>query len=230
MNYVPKFLAAMLIGENPEKYGFQRARANSDYEPVSARVPGGVTLAQISAKYAISETELTDLNPHLRRKATPPGTTYEIWVPRGEGQRRLAQGADELRPSIQESDYAREDGKNGNGGLKIPKYHKVKKSETLASISQKYGLSQESIMKLNHLKSSRVKVGKKLILRTPLAASKSKVSSSKSLASRTYRVKRGESLTMIAKKFGSTVQDLKKLNRLSKGNVYAGQNLLVSRM
>ena len=48
--------------------------------------------------------------------------------------------------------------------------HIVKRNESLGDIAESYGVSTHYLMKLNHLKSSKIKVGQKLLLQSPHAS------------------------------------------------------------
>ena len=51
------------------------------------------------------------------------------------------------------------------GASKVPKMHKVKKGETLASIAKKYGLEAEDLKEINELKGPKLKAGQVIRLR-----------------------------------------------------------------
>jgi len=83
--YVPKLLAAMIIAEDPGKYGL----SNIDYHPPlvyeKVVVPPGVRLDQIARAAETNVEELRVLNPALRRDKTPPqDPSFEIKLPPGK--------------------------------------------------------------------------------------------------------------------------------------------------
>ncbi len=80
--YVPKMLAAVLLAQAAEDYGFQVKRS----QPVRFErvwVPGGTTLRTIAEAVGVPLGEIRDLNPHLLRGVTPPGEPFGIRVPLG---------------------------------------------------------------------------------------------------------------------------------------------------
>jgi len=84
-DYVPKLLAAMIIAEDPVKYGL----SNIDYHPAlvyeKVAVPPGVRLDQIARAAETNVEELRVLNPALRRDKTPPqDPSFEIKLPPGK--------------------------------------------------------------------------------------------------------------------------------------------------
>jgi LysM repeat protein len=105
--------------------------------------------------------------------------------------------------------------------------YKVKSGDTLYAISKKYGTTVSSLKKLNHLKSDRIYVGQ--VLKVSGTASKPSKNESKAPAKTTsYKVKKGDTLSIIAKKYKTTVSSLKKLNNLKSDMIYAGQTLKIS--
>lgn len=82
--YVPRFLAAVIVGENPGKYGL-----NIDFpeQPnvLAVRVPSPVKLETIAQRAGLSLDELKTYNPHFLKAFTPPHTdSYRIWLPQGK--------------------------------------------------------------------------------------------------------------------------------------------------
>jgi membrane-bound lytic murein transglycosylase D len=80
--YVPKMLAAILLGQAAEEYGFDVVPSR----PVRfdrVWVPGGTTLSQVSRAVDVPVTALRELNPHLLRGMTPPGEPFSLRVPPG---------------------------------------------------------------------------------------------------------------------------------------------------
>ena len=114
--------------------------------------------------------------------------------------------------------------------------HTVKKGESLKSIATRYHVSVANIKKWNHMKKDVIHPGQKLtIYRSggPMAqVSKTTKSSSKTAPSsgtttKTHVVKKGETLSSIAKKYGCTTTDLKNWNGLKSNTVKVGQKLTI---
>ena len=80
--YVPKILAAILLAQEAEEYGFDVVRADPvEFERVW--VPGGTTLATVAKAVDVPVARIRELNPHLLRGVTPPGEPFGIRVPPG---------------------------------------------------------------------------------------------------------------------------------------------------
>lgn len=99
---------------------------------------------------------------------------------------------------------------------------KVKKGDTLWDLSRKYDTTISKIKSENHLRSDIIYVGQTLSINGKSTSSKS---SSPSSSSSTYKVKSGDSLWKISKKYGMTINELKKLNGLKSDLLRVGQVL-----
>ena len=116
--------------------------------------------------------------------------------------------------------------------------HIVKKGESLGSIAKKYHVLVSNIKKWNKLRSDVVHPGQRLVIYRSggSSSSSSTVSSSKSSSSsqsksttttKTHTVKKGETLSSIAHKYGCTVTQLKQWNNLKSNTVMVNQKLKI---
>ena len=105
--------------------------------------------------------------------------------------------------------------------------HKVKRGEAMAEIAKRYGVSVKQIMAANSLKSNRVKVGQVLKIQAAETAGKSSNKSKKTEKTRTYIVKRGDTLHSIAEKFDVAVADLKRWNKKYGSHIQPGNKLTI---
>jgi membrane-bound lytic murein transglycosylase D len=238
MDYIPKFMAAFLIGTNPEKYGFRHPTAEPNEELVAVNVPSPLSLHTLSEYASVPLVTLQVANPHLVKGMTPPGPEeYKIWVPKvfvssiNDNQERLASA----RLNISASRIAKVDraprSTNSNR-----KFHRVKRGEHLTMIAEKYGMTVGQLKVFNRLKSNVIRPGMRLKIRgadTAVAAQNDRkgklVASADTKGSGTYRVRRGDNLHQIARRFGTTVQSLKKINRLRRTDLRVGQVLKIAR-
>lgn len=104
------------------------------------------------------------------------------------------------------------------------KTHRVKKHETLYSLAKKYNVTVEELKAANNLVGNSVKPRVLLVI-PPRSVSEGKSASTD--AAKVYKVKKGESLTRIAKKTGVSVAELKRLNGLSSVKVKPGKVLVL---
>jgi membrane-bound lytic murein transglycosylase D len=129
--YVPMIMAAIIIGKNPELYGFDRTlSAPPAFEKVE--IPGALDLKLIAEWANVTVEQLPELNPELRRPTTPM-TPHQWRVPIGTAtmvQAGLAT-ADSLYRTFA--------------------FHTIRKGETLGGIARKYGVSPAAIREANGL-------------------------------------------------------------------------------
>jgi membrane-bound lytic murein transglycosylase D len=186
-------------------------------------------LFDIACQMGISTDTLVMLNPELRHQITPD-RPYELKIPQGLGQ-QYALVADQIKESRPPAPPERE------RKTKVVKY-KVKRGDTAASISKKYGTSTKSLLSANALKSeSQVTEGKILKIpvkqreKTTQVASGKKGKSKKSATAEPavikYTVKKGETLTQIAKRYNTSTAEIRKMNSLSGTQLKSGQVLKI---
>src|SRR5713101_8276469 len=141
-NFVPAIQAAVLIGRDPQRYGFIASQAEPLVYEVAA-VPSGLTLSRIAVRAGVDTDVLCDLNPELRMKQTPPGGTYLLKFPVGASS-RFVEG--------QERERAHRTATAGRGRhAGKPEIHIVQSRETVASIAKRYGISAAELVRLNEL-------------------------------------------------------------------------------
>jgi membrane-bound lytic murein transglycosylase D len=229
-------LAAIVIAKNPAQYGFEITPvAPTPTETVV--VPPALDLRRVAEWAGVPMDDIQALNPEFRRWTTPiKKGEYTIKVPQGT--------AEKVRDGLAAAAPAQ---------LNAMQMHTVKRGETLATIAKKLQVSRADLAEANYLKvSSRVAVGAKLIIpRMPSAALLARASAGElettaeaivadvlkettPLAStvterRTYQVKRGDTLSAIARKTGTTITQLKNWNKLRSTNLQVGTRLIVQR-
>lgn len=106
-----------------------------------------------------------------------------------------------------------------DGSLVNENYYIVKKGDSLWSIANKYGLTVDKLKDINNLSSNMLSVGQKLLINYGTDVD--------NVNENYYVVKSGDTLYSIAKKYGLTVDELKKMNNLSSNTLSINQKLLV---
>jgi len=253
--YVPRFLAAIQIIEDPNRFGmeFDQPLDPPEYEEVS--IKRQVPLKGLAVKLGINEKTLTGMNPELRYQVTPT-YEYRLKVPANTGAQVLA-SLDAIPewspPSEPEDAPVRSKSKSRYTVMQVkpksksePEYVmvKLKRGETIYRLAKKYGVDVDSINKANNIKGAKhLQIGQQI--RIPLkqnqslaknsssSSSNSKSSNSKSKKPsltryQVYFVKRGDYPAKIAKKHNLELAEFLKLNRLSsRCTLQPGQRLLV---
>ncbi len=215
-DYVPKFLAVVLIGQDPKKYGFAEINTAVSYPKLEAvEVPGSMKLGQISNVSGLNLATLKMVNPHLNFSQTPASVSrYEIWVPE-ESVSTLKAQQDELFKKyvkVQRTTASTDVAKSSS------EVHRVKAGESLLMIARKYKLSIGHLKRINNLKSDRILAGMRLRTQAKTYVPSRFVR---------YKVKRGENLTLIARKFKMSIVKLKQSNQLRKNQIVVGQVLKI---
>jgi membrane-bound lytic murein transglycosylase D len=101
------------------------------------------------------------------------------------------------------------------------KYHTVRSGQTLSHVAHKYKVRVSDLMRWNNIKSAnKIRVGQKLKL---YGTNKPTVKWT------SYTVRRGDTLSTIARRHGCSTADLKKWNKLKSTKIMAGQKLKVQR-
>ena len=226
--YVPRFLATLHIVKNPKKFGMNLPDPYA--KPIAfetVRTFRSMKLFDIACQMGISTDTLVMLNPELRHQITPD-RPYELKIPQGLGP-QYALVADQIRESKPPAPPERE------RKAKIVKY-RVKQGDSVASVSKKFGLSSRSLMAANGMKNEGplttgriLKIPVKPKDRGTAVAAGKKGKSKKAAATAVVRhtVKKGETLTQIAKRYGMTPAEIQRMNELQTTRLKSGQVLKI---
>jgi membrane-bound lytic murein transglycosylase D len=203
-NYVPIILALALIGKDPQRYGIQ---VTPDPYIETDRIKPGhpIDLRLVAETIDVDVETLRALNPQLLRTITPADANYELRLPSGTADRFLSDIAD--IPPEKWVSWRR---------------HRVEEGETLSEIARKYHIAPAAIADANGIESrAALETGEKLIIP---AAARSEMDLGKLTR---YRVRRGDTLAMIADQFSVSRAELVKWNHLKSEKVVRGMTLRV---
>ncbi|MFG4000675.1 LysM peptidoglycan-binding domain-containing protein [Flavobacterium aquidurense] len=129
------------------------------------------------------------------------------------------------------------------------KWYKVKRGDNLGTIAAKYNVNVIDLKKWNNLKTNAVALGRSLKIKSEADAvikNPKEIKSTLAVEKRSeeaiaaaddknnthpqeYVVAAGDNLGSIAKKFGTTIADLKELNSLTSNNIGLGKTLVVAK-
>ena len=105
-----------------------------------------------------------------------------------------------------------------------PRIHKVSRGESLSVIAKRYGKTTKDLKAYNKLRSTSLQVGQKIKIPGSGYRAPAKLAKAKPVV---YKVKKGESLSVIASRFGTTATVLKKYNNLSSSSLLIGQKIKI---
>jgi LysM repeat protein len=105
-------------------------------------------------------------------------------------------------------------------GTNASGYHRVKWGETLSQIADEYGVSQRDLRAWNQLDvRGRIRAGQRLRVAPP---------GTKTTSARTHLVRRGDTLSGLAKRYGVSVSELRRANGLSEREMLkAGESIRI---
>lgn len=207
-NYVPAFLASIIVAKRPDRYGFEAA-IEMPWEFDRVEVPDALDLGVVSDRLEIPIEELRDLNPALRHDLTPARQATEVRVPAGRGDACRA-----LLAEVPRSEWA-------------PRLvHSVRSGESLYVIAHRYGSTVSAIRQANGLRGSLIHPGQTLIVpRLGLSGPTAPVRVAER-DGRSYVVRRNDTLWDIARSFSVSVDSLCAANGLHRNAVIRpGQRL-----
>lgn len=216
--YVPRFLATLHIIQNPKKFGIDAIAVCPPLEYQTVAVENQFHLKDIAETIGVTQEELHELNPELRRQLIPADSQYELKVPKGKRNILLAKLDDipAYVPPEKKITIAR---------------HRVRRGETLSTIATRYNTTVSVLAKANNISRRNViRVGKTLKIPMTEAAVKALATQKKKAQGKrkiTHTVKRGDSLWNLARRYGTTTQKIRQANRLSGNRLHIGQKIVI---
>ncbi len=214
MNYVPKYIAAVIVGSNPKLYGFQYNGPSKDAVMVAEDVAkldqyrrGAVA---VSTKVAMNLPESAS-----KAEATPVVETTIYKVKKGDNLSKIAARNDTTMSQIRACNRKMKNDtvmigqklilscSKGTAGTAIASAEKPKTVETAAAVEEQTTSDDETVTAAT---TSKTKV-KKII----------------------HKVRRGDTLEAISKKYGTTVAQIKDCNpTVKRYEILAGQRLKIN--
>lgn len=257
--YVPAFIAANYVMTYHNDHNIGNALAKRPVLTDTIHITQRVHFDQISEVLGIPVEELRVLNPQYRRDEIPGDIRpYALTLPSKQVYSYIV--SEDSIVNHNSAKYARRTTAVPGGEISdsetqlVVKYHKVKRGETLSIIARRYGVSVSTLKKWNGLRSSRLKTGQRLRINTyqrvakkeepetvqeelaenkveqPVEKPNTTVQQSVDVDTKYHTVRRGETLGLIAERYGVTVSRLKDWNDLRSNKIFVGQRLKVVSM
>lgn len=230
--YVPAFIAVTYVMNYHREHNIHPIEPVYRYGDIGAvKVSDVIAFDQVSEVIGVSVKDLQMLNPHFKLDLVPAGADnpYYLKLPkkyiekfdRNEKEiyaHKTKQGLDGAALLARAREI-----KAASAGEKKQSVHVVRRGETLASIARTYRCYVSQLIRWNNLKSSRIYPGQKIrVFGSP-------VSGGSTASSIVYhKVRRGENLGLIAKRYGVSVSKLVAWNNMGRRRtIYPGQKLKV---
>ncbi|MFH1502485.1 MAG: transglycosylase SLT domain-containing protein [Candidatus Eisenbacteria bacterium] len=210
-NFVPKFLAVVMIGSDPEAYGFTDYELETPLEQETIEVSDATDITFIAEAVGTSQDEIEKLNPALRRWCTPPSDEpVTVNVPPGTGNRCMVALA-----SVPESERV------------TWRRHKIRSGENLSIIAEGYGTSVGAILQVNSIRNpNRIRAGDHLII--PVGPGSDGTQYASAGESISHRVSRGDTVSSIARRYGKRTADVLAWNGLGwNSRIYPGDVITI---
>jgi membrane-bound lytic murein transglycosylase D len=244
--YVPAFIAANYVMTHGAEHNIYPAVPRKTYFEVdTVVVKTQMSFEQISQALDVSTEEILYFNPQYRKNIIPAGG-YALC---------LAKNKIGVFLSNEQAIYAAIDAQKKEGVVveslaEVKKTHTVRSGEKLSTIARKYGVTVADLKTWNYVGKKGLRPGKKLVIYVreqkmvdpkiavkPDAnlASVNTPASSKLVADNnsgktqfiTHKVKKGETLSGVAQKYGVSINDIKELNKMKGNGLNYGQILKI---
>jgi len=242
--YVPAFIAANYVMTHGAEHNIYPAVPRKTYFEVdTVVVKEQMNFEQIAQALDVTTEEILYFNPQYRKNIIPSGGNA-MCLPKNKIGIFL---------NNEQAIYSAIHAQKKEGDVivaEVKRTHTVKSGEKLSTIARKYGVTVAELKTWNYVGKKGIRPGKKLIVyvreqkSTPkriemsepgLVAAKGTEGDAKQLAENTsvkkeyifHKVKKGESLFGIAKKYGVDYKDIRDLNNLKSNNLMFGQLLKV---
>ncbi len=220
-NYVPAFLAALIIAKDPERYGFGDIEYEQPLQYDTITVDSCTDLRVIARLSDTTVRRIQEMNPHIRRLTTPVSDKpFLVRIPEGKKDQfetRFAAMPEKERVTL--------------------RYHRVRTGETLSHIARRYQTSVSAICKANRIRNSRlIRANSTLVIpigqghdyyypqpsdnttRKPSYPTGEKL---------VHKVRRGDTLFGIARRYRTDIKSVQEWNELSGTLLKPGQRLTV---
>lgn len=220
--YVPQLIAAALVARDPQRYGLTlRTLEPFTYDSVFA--PAGLPLAAAAAAAGATVDELKELNPQILRGMTPPAGRTLLRLPAGAGE-RFATALDSL-PASEKVATRRLTTKKGDTWAQLATKQKLSVA-TLKAFNPKIRAGTSGRL----IPDQTLLVPAASVAAAALAVPDPSIERYGSAQNATVHVvSKGETLSHIARRYGTTTAAIMKQNRLKSGLIRPGQKLAVTR-
>jgi len=221
--YVPKLLAAAIIAKDPARYGFTDIAYLSPIEYDTVTIPSRTDLDLVAKLSGATYESVKELNPDLRHWCTPPEYPgFQLKIPKGS-------------KALFEAGYAKIPEDKRFTERTLYSHYKARKKDTLRTVARRFGTSPALLAELNSLNARKSRIAGKTLL-VPVKQTVDFVhegqmpKAAKGKYAKYYTIKRGDTLTALAKKFSVTTKMLSTWNNIkAKAALMPGQRIIIAK-
>lgn len=213
-NYVPKLQAIKNIVADPERYAVILPIVNNEPYFVTVKKSANIDTVVAARLAEIPLAEFEALNPSFNQGVILANMQQEIILPR-----------DKLE--VYNKNYS-----TFEGELTSWKTYPAKKDQTISSIAKEFNVSQSNLRRANGLSNNmrRLPYDQVMIIPAPGSVLNSVATSSSTAnkpSSGKYRVRKGDTLSGIARKYNVGVKTLMASNNLKSSKLKVGQTIRI---
>jgi len=216
-NFYNAFLAAKAIDEQPAKY-FGEVKRDSPMHIHELELSSYYTVKGLVTAFGLKNNIFKSLNPALQ----PTIWSNNKYVPKGYRLRVPLDVAVGQAPRLMANIPANEVATKQKPDIS----YRVKRGDSLSEIAQRFNVRSRQLAAINGLRNRHsIRIGQVLILPSSVGHH---LNGTRGVSQKTlfYQVKKGDSLSLIARKAGVSEDDLLALNKLKNRHyLYVGQRL-----
>ena len=220
-NFYSEFLAALHVVNNQNKY-FPFLNIKKPLRRVSFRLPNYININTAVNYFDMTREEIAETNPSLRR----PVLIGEKRIPKGYFFQAPASKIKNLR-----SNYNKIPKKALYSRQLRSKFYTVRRGDTLSGLALRFRTSVSSLRANNTIRrGNRIYIGQ--VLQLPKGKSKPSIRyanyAPKNYTLVSYRIRKNDNLSKIAKRFNTNTRFLAKINHIKNPNsLYPGQRIKI---
>jgi membrane-bound lytic murein transglycosylase D len=222
--YVPKLHGLACLFREPDRFGWQRPEWQNEPRIAKVSLPGPTDLVAVSSLAALDITELVVLNAGLNRHLTPPSGPHHLIVP--------SDTVEVVEAVLPEA--------SGQERIRFEEIV-VRRGDTLSTLARRHGTSIAALREANGLRGDFLRIGQRLQLPSSQAVIAPDLPWSDGYAELArlqesllptrrfqHRVRPGESLWVIARRYSVGVTDIQRWNGMGSSNlIRPGQRLMI---
>jgi membrane-bound lytic murein transglycosylase D len=228
-HYVPKLMAVRDLIEEPQSFGIElNDIPNQPYFTQVSFNPNNIDMRSAARLAGMSVDEFLNLNPAFRRRVIRSDSEVSVLVPIDK--------ADQFETNLEKE----------KGEWDSWQPYRARKGEAVSRLAERFDTTVTRLSEHNHLKLFRGRFRHNQVILVPVSAN-AETDNNRHLASwkeierqdfsdsagsfyfksRVHKVRRGESLYSIARKYRVSTATLKRWNGLSTSHIKAGQHLVI---